>query len=112
MVLKCCCIVHLFFPFLCAESFARMLFAMIDDERVRKPGTHTTVKDEQASINNNNWADEIDELNSRVTEQHLRAIFWRRARKPAAQGKRALDEKIASSATAEGKEAHGALALE
>lgn len=59
-----------------------------------------TVSDEQASTINN-WADEIDELNSRVTEQHLRAIFWRSARKPAVQVKIAQDKRITSDPAGE-----------
>jgi len=61
-----------------------------------------TVNDEQVPTINN-WADEIDELNSRVVERHLRAVFWRWTRKPEAQAKIAQDKKIASGTTDEGK---------
>ena len=109
VVLRCSCIVHLFFrP--CAPSFLRACCFMIEELR-RRAGTHMTVSDEQASTINN-WADEIDELNSSVTEQHLRAIFWRWPRKPAAQGKMAQNKKIASGTSTDGKETHNAFALE
>ena len=59
-----------------------------------------TVNDEQVPTINN-WADEIDELNSRAVERHLRAVFWRWTRKGEAQTKIAQDKKIASGATGE-----------
>jgi len=47
-----------------------------------------------------NWADEIDELNRCVTEEHLRAIFWRRLRKPASLAAKP-DDGIVAIANAE-----------
>jgi len=61
-----------------------------------------TVSNERAPTINN-WADEIDELNLSVIEEHLRAVFWRRVRTHRAAGEPPQVGKI-SSGTPPGEE--------
>ena len=48
-----------------------------------------------------NWADEIDELNRRVTEKCLEAVFWKRFRRKPEFAAMAPDDEIVNGAGAE-----------